>query len=102
MPSGLSGPGWGSACAMGWGQGSLLVPTRSGVLVSGLPVTAAAVPEPTWWAHLSACAWTGAWLTARGREMLAPREVLVDDGWRGELEWRDGRGWHESGADPGP
>jgi hypothetical protein len=26
-----------------------------------------------------------AWLTARGREMLGPRELLVDDSWSGEL-----------------
>jgi hypothetical protein len=49
----LERAGWVVRCAMGWGQGSLLVPTRSGVLVSGVAVTAAAVPEPTWWAHLS-------------------------------------------------
>jgi hypothetical protein len=40
---------------------------------------------PTWWAHLSGCAWVAAWLTARGREMLGPRELLVDDSWSGEL-----------------
>jgi hypothetical protein len=26
-----------------------------------------------------------AWLTARGREMLGPRELLIDDSWSGEL-----------------
>ena len=43
------------------------------------------MPAPTWWAHLSGCAWVAAWLTARGREMLGPRELLVDDSWSGEL-----------------
>jgi hypothetical protein len=49
---------------------------------------------------LVGCGWTAAWLTAREREMLAPREILPDDGWRGELEWQDSRGWHKSGHRP--
>jgi hypothetical protein len=49
-------------------------------------------PAPTSWAHHRACAWTAAWLTARGRQMLGPRELLLDDAWKGELQWveRDG------------
>ena len=35
--------------------------------------------------HLAACAWVAAWLTAREREMLGPRELLVIRLWRGEL-----------------
>ena len=30
-----------------------------------------------------------AWLTARGREMVGPREMLVRADWRGELRWRE-------------
>ncbi len=49
-------------------------------------------PAPTWWAHLAGCAWVAAWLTVRGREMLGPRELLVDDSWRGELSGISSRG----------
>jgi hypothetical protein len=95
---------------MGWltrsqtvrGDGALLVVTAAGVRMSGVavPVTPAPAPAPTWWAHLSATAWVAAWLSARGRTMLGPREVLVDPSWRGEVSWRDGRGHHESGHRP--
>jgi hypothetical protein len=95
---------------MGWltrsqtvrGDGALLVVTAAGVRMSGVPVpvTPAPAPAPTWWAHLSATAWVAAWLSARGRSMLGPREVLVDPAWRGEVSWRDGRGHHESGHRP--
>ena len=41
------------------------------------------------WPHCEACAWTAAWLTARGRGMVGPREMLVRTDWRGELRWRE-------------
>ena len=53
--------------------------------VAGVPVSPAPTPTPFWWAHLVGCAWVAAWLTVRGREMLAPRELLLDASWRGEL-----------------
>jgi hypothetical protein len=53
--------------------------------VAGIDVPPAPVPAPTWWRHLEACAWVAAWLTAREREMLGPRELLVQGSWRGEL-----------------
>jgi hypothetical protein len=34
---------------------------------------------------MEACAWVAAWLTARQREMLGSRELLVRPAWRGEL-----------------
>ncbi len=66
--------------------------TRLGVHVAEVPVPPAPEPGPTWWAHLAGCAWVAAWLTARGREMLGPRELLVDDSWRGELSGISSRG----------
>lgn len=68
--------------------------------MSGLPVAAARRPAPTWWAHLEACAWVAAWLTARGRELQGCREVDADPSWRGEISWRDGRGFHRLGHRP--
>jgi hypothetical protein len=82
------------------GHGSLLVATRTGVSMTGLPVASARRPAPTWWAHLEACAWAAAWLTARGRELQGCREVDGDHSWRGELNWRDGKGHHRVGHRP--
>jgi hypothetical protein len=70
---------------MAWGKGSLLFATRQGVQVSGVAALPAPAPGPTWWAHHAGCAWVAAWLTVRRREMLAPRELLLDDSWRGPL-----------------
>jgi len=96
----LVGQGWVERCAMTRGEGSLLVASRSGVRMVGVPVLAAGVPAPTWWAHLVGCAWVAAWLTVRGRVMQGGREVLADGSWRGDLRWRDGRGEHRSGHRP--
>lgn len=54
-----------------------------------LPVTAVAVaPEPTFWAHECACAWTAAWLTVRGaQEWQGPRDVLIDPDLKGTVLW---------------
>lgn len=64
--------------------------SQTGVKVSG--EKAAAVrrrPAPVTWPHWEGCAWTAAWLTARGRGMVAPREIVLEDEWRGELRWRE-------------
>ena len=75
------------------GQGSLFLATRKGVLVLG-------PPEPTWWAHDSACAWTAAWLTVRGRMFLGQREVLSRPEWSGQLHWQDRNSFKRSGHRP--
>ena len=67
------------------GEGSLFFATRRGVGVAGVDVPPVPVPAPTWWRHLEACAWVAAWLTAREREMLGPRELLVRQAWRGSF-----------------
>ena len=91
---------------MARGDGSLLIATKRGVLVSGLYVAASSEPRPTWWAHHCACAWTAAWFTAGGSEWQGPREVLADPGLRVELEWeehsnwRQGSGWRSAGHRP--
>jgi hypothetical protein len=77
-------------CSRTRGEGSLVYASRAGLRV--LRVDAAVVdrkPTPVWWPHLEACAWTAAWLTARGRGMVGPREMLVQDGWRDELRFRE-------------
>jgi hypothetical protein len=85
---------------MTWGEGSLFLATRKGVLMLGAPLIAASTPAPTWWAHDSACAWTAAWLTVRGRPFVGQREVLSRPDWSGELHWRDRNSFKRSGHRP--
>jgi hypothetical protein len=60
------------------------------VRFSGVAATAIEKrPAPYTWPHLEACAWTAAWLTARGRQLVGPREILSQDRWRGQLRWRE-------------
>jgi hypothetical protein len=96
----LERQGWLARCPMTRGHGSLLVATKRGVLMSGLSVSAASEPAPTWWAHDCACAWTAAWLTVRGRDWRGPREVRADPDLTGELPWQTGTGWRRSGHRP--
>jgi hypothetical protein len=76
------------------GKGSLFVATRTGISVLGL--RAAGSPAPTWWAHHCGCAWVAAWLMLRGHQFLGDRELLDDQGWSGEISWRDHKGVHVS------
>jgi hypothetical protein len=82
----LEREGWLERVAMVRGEGSLFFATRKGVLVLGLPLIGRTTPAPTWWAHDSACAWTAAWMTVRGRKYHGPRELLVDTEWSGRLD----------------
>jgi hypothetical protein len=66
----------------------------------GVPLIAASTPAPTWWAHDSACAWTAAWLTVRGRMCLGQREVLSRPEWSGRLQWQDRNSFKRSGHRP--
>ena len=92
---------WAQTCPMTHGAGSLIYATRTGVQVCGINAAAlSAAPAPTTWAHYEACAWTAAWLTARGRTMIGPRELLLDDRWRGELEWLERDGLRRRGHRP--
>ena len=67
---------------------------RSHTRLLALEVLAAAAvplarpPAPTSWEHCRACAWTAAWLSARGRELRGPRQLLADGFWRGEVTWQ--------------
>lgn len=93
--------GWLSRQAMTRGEGSLLLVTPAGIdRVRAAGRARSRPPAPTWWAHHVACAWTAAWLTVRGRTMQGPAEVDLDERWRGELSWRDGRGQHQIGHRP--
>ena len=89
----LVASGLAAGCATRRGAGSLLYATRAGVEAAGvLAAPLPGEPAPTTWEHWVACAWTAAWLTARGRHVVGARELLLDDCWKGELEWleRDG------------
>jgi hypothetical protein len=86
----LLAAGWLETCSRTHGEGSLVYASRAGLRFS--EVLAAAVekpPAPVSWAHCEACAWTATWLTARGRGMVGPREMLVRTEWRGELRFRE-------------
>lgn len=96
----LEREGWLERCPMTWGEGSLFLATRKGVLILGVPLIPASTPAPTWWAHDSACAWTAAWLTVRGRPFLGQREVLSRPEWSGELHWQDRNSFKRSGHRP--
>ncbi len=96
----LEREGWLERCPMVRGQGSLFLATRKGIRVLGLALTAASTPAPTTWAHDSACAWTAAWLTLRGRTYLGPREILDDPKWAGKLDWLDRHSLKRSGHRP--
>jgi hypothetical protein len=96
----LEREGWIARYPMTFGHGSLMAATRLGVSIARVRATPARRPAPTWWAHLQGCAWTAAWLTARGRQLQGCREVLVDPSWRGELSWRDRRGQQKAGHRP--
>jgi hypothetical protein len=74
--------------------GALLYATVHGVDVArarrrvrALPLSKP--PSPVSWPHLEACADMAAYLTMRQRTMLAPRELLVDERWAGQLEWTE-------------
>jgi hypothetical protein len=97
----LVGAGLAASCRTRHGHGSLLYATHAGVEAAG--VLAAPLPRepaPTTWAHLEACAWTAAWLTARRRHVIGERELLLDGSWRGELEWLERDGLRRRGHRP--
>jgi len=97
----LRGEGWVESTPMTRGAGSLVWVTRTGVAVSGVEASPlAGPPAPTTWAHAVGCAWVAAWLSARGREVRGTRELLLDDGWRGELEWLERDGLRRRGHRP--
>jgi hypothetical protein len=96
----LVAAGWVERMPMTRGEGSLLFATSAGAEMAGGEVGPPRPPAPTWWAHLVACAWTAAWFTSRGRPIQAPREVDLDERWRGQIRWRDGHGQHEVGHRP--
>ena len=77
-------------CTRPRGEGSLVYASRRGVRASGAKAAVMKKrPTSVTWSHWEACAWTAAWLTVRGREMLAPREILVGSEWSGELRFRE-------------
>ncbi len=97
----LVAAGWAARCPTTKGSGSLLYATPAGIrVVAAAAVPLARPPAPTSWAHCRACAWTAAWLSARGRELRGSRQLLADDSWRGELTWRDRGGTHRRAHRP--
>lgn len=82
--------GWVERMAMTHGTGALFFATRTGVGVSGVKARAlSGPPSAVSWPHVEGSAWTAAWLTARGRDMIGPREILKVREWRGDLVWHE-------------
>jgi DNA-binding MarR family transcriptional regulator len=70
--------------------GPLVYATAAGVEAAGVDALAVRrAPASLTLAHHEACAQMAAYLTLRDREMLAPRELLVDERWVGDLSWRE-------------
>lgn len=89
----LIAAGLADTCRLRQGDGSLIYATRGGIEASGaFAPSLPGAPGPTTWAHLEACAWTAAWLAVRDRHVIGSRSLLLDDRWKGQLEWleRDG------------
>jgi hypothetical protein len=77
-------------CPRTRGEGALVYASRSGVKACGVSAAVVArAPVMVSWHHHEASAWTAAWLTARGRGMVGPREMLLRREWRGDLHWHE-------------
>lgn len=97
----LVAAGWAESQPMTQGTGSLIYPTKAGVEIARIDATPlAAPPAPSTWAHCEACAWTGAWLTACGRQMIGPRELLACEDWHAEVQWIERGGVRHRGHRP--
>ena len=96
----LEREGWLERYPMRLGEGRLLVASGTGVRMSAVAVRAARAPTAPRWAQLSATGWVAAWASARGREILGPRELLGDDDWRGVLRWSEAGEERELGHRP--
>jgi len=83
------------------GGESLYFATRRGVEMTKLKTAhVASPPAPTTWAHHAACAWTAAWLTARRRTVVGPRELLAGSEWLAEVQWIERHGVRRRGHRP--
>lgn len=96
----LESEGWLGRVPMVWGQGSMFYVTKLGVGVLGTGLGAQPEPQPNWWAHHSACAWTAAWLTVRGRRFLGEPELRHSGEWGERLAWFEAYGLRKSGHRP--
>jgi hypothetical protein len=97
----LLAAGWVQVQPMTHGAGSLIYATRAGVAMTGIDAPPlASAPAPTTWAHCEACAWTAAWLTARRRTMIGPRELLAGREWLAEVQWVERHGVRRRGHRP--
>jgi hypothetical protein len=91
---------------MTYGGGAVMTPSeRTGAsLVVVTRAATDAAPRnvaPTSWAHVSACAWTAAWLELHGHSWLSGREVAGDGEWRGVYSYEDAqRVTHEQSHRP--
>jgi hypothetical protein len=93
--------GWLETCRRVPGEGTLVYASRAGVRDSGIDAAVVVrAPAKVTWPHCEACAWTAAWLTARGRELIGPRQLLLQSAWRGELHFTERGEARERGHRP--
>lgn len=86
----LRAAGWMAVCPRTRGEGSLVYATRAGVRRCGRRAAVVErAPSPISWLHCDASAWTSAWLTARGRGLVGPREMMLRREFHGELRWHE-------------
>ena len=91
--------GWLGRVPLMWGRVDVL---RNQLSVSGARYRARAqpAPQPNWWAHRSACAWTAAWLTLRERRFLGQHESDLSIEWSERLQWYERYGSRKIRASP--
>ena len=91
----LEREGWLARVPMSRGEGCLFFATRAGVRAAGVAARPMADgARSASWPTCIATAWTAAWLRARGRLFLGPRELRVNDQWVMSVRWRDRDGRH--------
>jgi hypothetical protein len=72
------------------GESTLVYASRAGREVSKVKAAIIGpVPAKVTWPHWEACAWVSAWFTARGRELVGGRELMLQRAWSGELSWKE-------------
>ena len=91
----LEREGWLARYPMARGEGCLFVATRAGVRAAGVAARPLANgARPASWPTCIATAWTAAWLRARGRSFIGPRELRLNEQWVMTQRWRDRDGRH--------
>jgi hypothetical protein len=98
----LQAEGWLTGCNRRPGEGPIVWVTRHGMRCFVIGAKGVGKPpDPHTWPHHEACAWTAAWLTVCGREMIGPRRLLqYPERWKGQAECLERCGHRRRGHTP--